>query len=62
MNRPPSIFIEEGPLFSGGVDQHVIRDELAAANYRKILANFWRTLVTLGLMTTWQYMLPGLFW
>ena len=49
-------------MFSGGVDQHVIRDELAAANYRKILANFWRTLVTLGLMTTWQYMLPGLFW
>jgi len=49
-------------LFSGAVDQHVIRDELAAANYRKILANFWRTLAILGLMTTWQYMLPGLFW
>ena len=30
--------------------------------YRRSLAvNFWRTLATLGLMTIWQYMLPGLF-
>ena len=30
---------------------------LAVGYDRRLLANFWRTLATLGLITTWQYML-----
>ena len=44
-------------LTTNGIDLEVGR-----GNYRKLLANFWRTLATLGLMTIWQYMLAELFW